>query len=135
MATKTKKKVAKKKFTVTDHMRLEALDRAETGTSERNYAAIFDGFSAKGINDIEPRENIFTYNAWIAKGRQVKKGEKGVAIESFITMVKDDPKNSKEKLTFRRPKTTYVFHISQTLDIKTGAEYLAETDDDEGKEE
>lgn len=110
-------KSKKKKFTMTDEKRREALDRAENGSSERNYDAIFAGFAAKGINDIEPRENVFTYNAWLAKGRQVRKGEKGVKIESFIPVTakdKDAPNDPEKEKRFMRQRITTVFHISQT---------------------
>lgn len=114
--TKSKKG---KKITVTDLMRREALNRAEDGESVRNYDAIYEGFAAKGIeeDDILPRENIFTYNAWLAKGRQVRKGEKGVKIEVFIPVTKKDeekPDDESKKVSFTRAKPTTVFHISQT---------------------
>lgn len=87
--------------------RREALTRARTGHSMANYAQILAGFSAKGIHDIRPRENVFTYAAWQALGRQVIKGEKGVKVQTWIAVEKDG-----EKKTV--PKTTTVFHISQT---------------------
>lgn len=135
MAKKTKKTKRAPRVRPTDEMRREALARAEDGSSERNYDAIFAGFSAMGIDedDILPRENVLTYNAWIAKGRQVKKGSHGVKVETFIVMKKTDesaPKGEQDKV-FRRPKITTVFHISQTLDIKTGAEYVKPSDEDE----
>ena len=97
----------------------EALRRALTNQSLSNYPAIYQGFLAKGISesDIQPRENVFTYAAWKALGRQVKRGEHGVKICTFIPMdVKDKNKETGEvKIkTLRRPKTTTVFHISQT---------------------
>ena len=67
---------------------------------------------SRGIpeDQIHPRVNVFTYDAWKAKGRQVRRGEKGVSIVSWITM---SSKNDKDK-TFKRPRKTSVFHISQT---------------------
>ena len=35
--------------------------------------------------DVKPRENVFTYKAWQALGRQVRKGEKGVKVCVYIT--------------------------------------------------
>lgn len=92
----------------------EAINRAENGLSLANYAPIIEGFSEKGIplDEIVPRVNVFTYNVWRAKGRQVRKGEKGVKIVSFIPTVDD---NGKEK---RYPKGATVFHISQTDPIE-----------------
>jgi hypothetical protein len=94
------------------------LHRAEDGESEFNYDAIYEGFTAMGIeeDDIIPRENIFTFKAWIAKGRIVKKGQHGVAVTTYIPMYKEDADGTEK--TFRRPRTTTVFHISQTEELK-----------------
>jgi hypothetical protein len=97
----------------------EALDRARTGQTLSNYPAIFAGFMAKGIPeaDIKPRENVFTFNAWKALGRSVKRGEHGVRVVTFIecTGAERDPSTGEERPTsYRRPHTTTVFHISQT---------------------
>jgi antirestriction protein ArdC len=83
-----------------------------------NYPAIFTGFMAKGIPeaDIRPRDNVFTYEAWRALGRQVRKGEHGVKVCTFIECgkVEVDDKTGKETQPYRRPWTTTVFHLSQT---------------------
>lgn len=52
----------------TQERRAEALTRACTGQTLSNYPAIFQGFTAIGIpeQDIRPRENVFTYEAWKA---------------------------------------------------------------------
>ena len=91
----------------------EALFRAENSNSVSNYPAIFEGFEEKGIADIQPRVNIFTYHAWRAKGRQVRKGEHGVKVVTWITSTDKD--TGKEK---KYPKKTTVFHISQTDPIQ-----------------
>ncbi len=90
----------------------EALDRARNNISTANYAAIFSGFAAKGIVDIQPRVNVFTFNAWKALGRQVRKGEHGVKVCTWVSMSKKNEAGDTEA-PFRRPKTTTVFHISQ----------------------
>jgi len=92
----------------------EALHRATEQNSLANYTAIYNGFAAKGLNeaDIQPRVNVFTYNAWLALGRQVRKGEHGVKVVTWIPVSKKKADGSKE--AFRRPKATTVFHISQT---------------------
>src|SRR6266853_1341187 len=100
-------------------MQAEALDNARNGQSVMNYAAIFEGFMAKGIaeTDIKPRENVFTFHAWKALGRSVKKGEHGVKVVTFIECSgsERDPASGEEKaVSYRRPHTTTVFHISQT---------------------
>jgi hypothetical protein len=94
---------------------VEALSRAVNGQSLGNYPAIFAGFVAKRIPEtaIKPRENIFTYQAWRALGRQVRRGEHGVKVVTFVEMAKEN-KESGEKQSFRRPWTTTVFHVSQT---------------------
>jgi len=53
--------------------RLESLKRAVTGQSLTNFPAIFQGFAAKGIaeDEIKPRENVFTFDAWKALGRHL----------------------------------------------------------------
>jgi hypothetical protein len=92
----------------------EALTRAVSNESFANYATIIKGFSDKGIalDDIKPRENVFTFEAWKALGRYVRKGEKGVQILTFI-----DRKDKDTGVISRRPWRTTVFHISQTESI------------------
>jgi hypothetical protein len=85
----------------------ESLARATTSASFANYPAILAGFAAKGIDDIRPRENVFTFAAWLQLGRVVEKGQTGVKITTWVQMNKDGE-------TFARPKTVSVFHISQT---------------------
>ena len=101
----------------TQAIQKEALSRAVSGQSFANYKEIFEGFMRKGIaeTDIKPRENVFTYNAWRALGRQVRKGEHGVKCLTFIQCEdKDNPEKS-----YRRPWTTTVFHVSQTDEVQS----------------
>ena len=90
---------------------LESLNRAKHGDSLLNYQTILSGFASKGIahNDIIPRENVFTYNAWLALNRQVRKGEKGVKV---VTWIPAKDKNSENSFMLCRRST--VFHVSQT---------------------
>jgi antirestriction protein ArdC len=109
MATKTRRKFDRKTA------QKEALNRATTNASLANYPAIYEGFLARGLafDDIRPRENVLSYNAFQAVGRQVRKGEKGVKIVTWIEGEKEDKKTGKsEKFKFSR--TVSVFHISQT---------------------
>jgi hypothetical protein len=97
----------------------EALDRARNGQTWTNYPAIFAGFIEKGIaeSEIKPRENVFTFNAWKALGRSVKKGEHGVRVVTFIdrTVTESDPATGQQvERSYRSPHPTVVFHISQT---------------------
>jgi len=97
-------------------MRAEALDRAQHGQSMANYATIFEGFALKGIpeTDVLPRVNVFTFNAWKAQGRSVRKGEHGVRVLTYVEMTKRDEDPEKEPNSWRQPRATTVFHISQT---------------------
>ena len=99
-------------------MQAEALARARGNESASNYPAIFAGFMERGIpeHDILPRENVFTFNAWRALGRTVKKGEHGIRVVTWIDCQKKD--DAGEVIdTFKRPKAATVFHISQTSEL------------------
>ena len=89
-------------------MQQAALSRAANGGLTANYMAIYAGFEAKGIADVRPRENVFTFNAWKALGRSVRKGEHGVKCFTYIVTQKDGEEPTK------RCVTTVVFHESQT---------------------
>jgi hypothetical protein len=102
---------------------LESLKRAVSGQSFTNFPAIFQGFAAKGIpeSEIKPRENVFTFQAWKALGRVVRRGEHGVKITTFIeSKSKEIDEDTGEPRLIRRPWTTTVFHISQTEPINGG---------------
>jgi antirestriction protein ArdC len=102
----------------------EALTRAATGLSVANYPTIYRGFTEKGVpeSEIRPRENVFTYRAWRELGRQVRRGEHGVKVFTFVECEKKDEATGTVKETYRRPWTTTVFHISQTDPIPGGAQ-------------
>ncbi len=99
-------------------IRIEALARATNGQSVANYAAIFDGFEAKGIapDQILPRENVLTFEAWRAVGRHVRKGEHGVKVVTWVERKRNERKadGSTEERTSRFCKSTTVFHVTQT---------------------
>ena len=106
-------------MTATAEQQSEALSRATSNLSMLNYPAIYEGFAAKGISDVIPRENVFTYNAWRAKGRQVRKGEHGVKVVTWITCKsKEIDRDTGEAKTYKRQKGVTVFHISQTDSIQ-----------------
>lgn len=107
-----------------DEERAEALSRAVSGQTMSNYPAIFQGFIARGIpeSEIRPRENVFTFEAWKALGRYVRKGEHGVRVLTFIESVsKEIDKDTGEPKIIRRPWSSTVFHISQTEKSDGGA--------------
>lgn len=99
-------------------LRAEALERATTGESVANYDAIYAGFEAMGIpkNEILPRVNVLTFNAWRALGRHVRKGERGVRIFTRIDVnVKADPDDEDAgHVRVSKGKAVTVFHVSQT---------------------
>jgi hypothetical protein len=109
-----------------EEMQQEALSRAATGQSLANWPTILAGFLAKGIpeSDIRPRENVFTYHAWRALGRQVRRGEHGVKVMTYVAIDRqseedtsappEDDKSRKHKTSGRRPWMATVFHVSQT---------------------
>lgn len=107
----------------TSERQQEALTRATTFQSLTNYPTIYQGFMDKGIPEaeIQPRVNVFTYEAWRALGRQVRKGEHGVRVVTFADCERpsEDPNDLNEDGTvktrhYRRPWSTVVFHVSQT---------------------
>ena len=105
--------------------RQEALTRAVSGQSLTNFPAIFQGFAAKGIPEceIKPRENVFTFDAWKALGRVVRRGEHGVKVVTFIeSRSKETDADTGERKVLRRPWSTTVFHVSQTEALKGGGQ-------------
>jgi hypothetical protein len=113
-----------------EEIQQEAFCRAAAGQSLTNWPAILTGFTAKGIpaSDIRPRENVFTYHAWRALGRQVRRGEHGVKVVTFLTTGKEDRDGAQtndpdgtdkpKRGGVRRPWTATVFHVSQTDPIQ-----------------
>ncbi|MEQ8849849.1 ArdC-like ssDNA-binding domain-containing protein [Botrimarina sp.] len=92
----------------------EALRRAKEDKSHANYNAIINGFAERGVpeGEIKPRENVFTYNAWKALGRQVRRGEHGVKIFVVEKELRDRKTGKREKKKFTKRST--VFHVTQT---------------------
>jgi antirestriction protein ArdC len=97
----------------------QALQNATTSNSLTNYQTIYAGFIAKGISadDILPRENVFTFHAWRALGRTVRRGEHGVSVCTWVPMSRRNPDTGETETLGRRPKSTTVFHVSQTEPI------------------
>jgi hypothetical protein len=60
-------------------------------------------------------ENVFTFSAWKAVGRRVKKGQHGVKAVTFVPVgSKEDKETGEKKAGYRMPRTVTVFHVSQT---------------------
>lgn len=114
-----------------DQVAAEALRNALTERSVMNYEAIFEGFIEKGIpvDQIVPRENVFTYNAWRALGRQVRKGEHGVRVVTWITSkggkeakaTAEGGEGEGEGEGFKFPRMVTVFHVTQTDPMRAPA--------------
>jgi hypothetical protein len=96
-------------------MQRATLRRIEESPSLANFAAVIEEFASRGIpeSEIQPKENCLTYNAWQAKGRQVRRGQHGVKITVYVpaTPAKDAPPDAEATL---RPVSATVFHVSQT---------------------
>ena len=113
-----------------EEMQQEALSRAVGNQSLTNWPAIFQGFAAKGIpeHEIKPRENVFTYHAWRALGRQVRRGEHGVKVTTWVPAAgkeETDPTTGEKKQGrgFSVCKFATVFHVSQTDPIQPGKQF------------
>ena len=113
-----------------EQVQQEALSRATGGEALTNWPAIFAGFTAKGIpeSDIRPRENVLTYHAWRALGRQVRRGEHGVKVVTFVPASGRDRIDGHDDADTERPAkrrggsrpwSATVFHISQTDPLDT----------------
>ena len=70
----------------------ERIARIKAGFSQNDVLAIM-AFADAGIDpdDITPRENVFTFNAWKDVGRQVAKGANGIPVTVWV------PKKGKGK--------------------------------------
>jgi len=110
-------------------MAQDALARARSNPSIANYATVIEAFADRGINpcDIDPKTNVFTFNAWRALGRTVRRGEKSVKITTFVPCNRPgEPAAPTEPGATpaprsMRPVTACVFHISQTDPIDAPA--------------
>lgn len=89
-------------------MQREALDRASNPRNIINMQMVIEAAAARGW-DAEPGMNVLTFNAWKAKGRYVRKGEK--ALCKLPTMFTKTDDNGETKKIFA---SAAVFHINQT---------------------
>ena len=92
-------------------MQTAALGRAREGRACTNDLLIIAAYAAKGI-DAHPRVDVFTFNAWMALHRHVRKGEHGVRVLTYAQKdtVKSD--GTTEEQSF--PVSAVVFHVTQT---------------------
>jgi len=101
------------------------------GWGKNDVLAIME-FSARGIDpdDINPHQNVLTFRAWRAAGRQVAKGAISVRVTVWVARqgkeTEPAPAPTDKSPVWGKgngktwPKTTALFHISQT--IPQGAE-------------
>ena len=104
------------KSTTTTETPEQALARIQATGFGKNDALVIMAFSERGIDpeNIDPRHNVLTFNAWKAKGRQVAKGAISVRAQTWIPC-KEAKKQTKDGATakkFLRPKTVSLFHES-----------------------
>ena len=94
----------------------DALARIENSQSVANYGHVIAAFQKRGIpaEEIHPKENVFTFTEWPAKGRHVRKGEKGVSVVTWIPTKSKQSDENGEPIMRTRPVRSSLFHISQT---------------------
>ena len=101
-----------------DELDRESLDRGSRRAPNSNDTVVMltlesRGISTDDVHTFGPDQNVRTYRAWRALGRQVRKGEKSVQLTCWIPATRTDKKTGKEK-TSCRPVSACVFHVSQT---------------------
>lgn len=101
-------------MTKAQQINAEALQRAQNCHSLQNMARVIAACQERGYQvPAVPGENVLTFRAWLAKGRAVKKGEKGIAVCTFKPVKRRDPATGQETEE-RIPWTAHVFHVEQT---------------------
>ena len=83
-----------------------------------NDILVIQAFSDAGIpaEQIDPRHNVLTFNAWKAKDRSVAKGAISVRCTTWIPCKdsKSQTQTGEEAKSRLRPKAVFLFHESQT---------------------
>lgn len=92
-------------------MQAAALERARDGKMCANDLFIIAAYGARGI-DAHPRVDVFTYNAWRALHRHVRKGEHGIRVTTYTHTETLNPDGTTNEQMF--PVCAVVFHLSQT---------------------
>ena len=92
-------------------LQMAALARAQDGKTCANDLLIIAAYAARGI-DAHPRVDVFTFAAWKALHRHVRKNEHGVHIASYARHEEVKPDGTTEERSF--PTPAVVFHVSQT---------------------
>lgn len=68
----------------------------------------------------EPYEDVFTFERWIAQGKVVKRGEKALAIQSWIVTPpsKEEQEKDPEAKPRMRPKVLHLFCRCQVKELE-----------------
>lgn len=88
-----------------------ALERAQGGKTCGNDLLVIAAFAARGI-DAHPRVDVFTFAAWKALHRHVRRNEHGVHVASYARRQEVKPDGTTAEHSF--PTSAVVFHITQT---------------------
>ena len=105
-----------------DELDRESLDRGSRRAPNSNDTVVMltlesRGISTDDVHTFGPDQNVRTYRAWRALGRQVRKGEKSVRLTCWRPVgdeTKIDPTTGKKQAVKCCPVTACVFHVSQT---------------------
>ena len=100
-------------------LQMAALERAQDGRVCANDLLIIATYAARGI-DAHPRVDVFTFAAWKALHRHVRRSEHGVHIASYARREEVKPDGTTEEHSF--PTSAVVFHVSQTDADQIGGE-------------
>jgi len=92
-------------------LQMAALERAQDGRVCANDLLIIAAYAAKGI-DAHPRVDVFTFAAWKALHRHVRRNEHGVHVATYAHKETVKPDGTIEEHNF--PTSAVVFHVSQT---------------------
>jgi len=92
-------------------LQMAALERAQDGRECANDLLIIAAYAARGI-DAHPRVDVFTFAAWKALHRHVRKNEHGVHVATYAHREEVKSDGTIEEHSF--PTSAVVFHLSQT---------------------
>lgn len=93
-------------------------------TSESHAEIIRSAARERGCN-CQPYIDWFTFNRWIAQGKCVKKGEKGIRLVAYQKRtVEDKQKADGSKKEILTPARVYVFCRCQIKDIENTSKSL-----------
>jgi hypothetical protein len=92
-------------------LQMAALERAQDGRVCANDLLIIATYAARGI-DAHPRVDVFTFAAWKALHRHVRRNEHGIHVATYARREEVRPDGTTEEHSF--PTSAVVFHVTQT---------------------